>query len=289
MIASTIMSNARPIPRQLFNYEVLDHVGDGAGSRIYAAVHPTTKQLCAVKHVVCTDDKDQRFVEQLKVELAVGQRVNHPGLRKSLDFQASKSWLGKVSEAILVMELVDGVPLDRELPPTLVGVLDTFIQVAEALHSLHNTGFVHCDLKPGNIMRAADGSVKVIDLGQGCPFNTKKPRIQGTPDFIAPEQVKCENVTVRTDVFNFGATLYWCLSGKKLPTLYNIGKGENTFLLDTKIPTPRDANPDVPETLSNVVMECVRSRPDKRPADLAEVGRRLDVIRYGMRRGAVTV
>ena len=276
------------MPHELFGYEILESIGDGAGSRIYAAVHPKTKQLCAVKHVICTDEKDQRFVEQLKSELAVGQRVNHPGLRKSLDFQVNKTWLGKVTDAILVLELFDGIPLDRELPPTLPGIVEAFIQVAAALHSLHQLGFVHCDLKPANILRAADGAIKVIDLGQGCPFNTRKPRIQGTPDFISPEQVRCDYVTVRTDVFNFGATLYWCLCGQKLPTLFTVSKGENSFLLDTQIASPRDINPDVPENLSNLVMECVRTKAEKRPADLQEVGRRLEVVLYGMRRPAKT-
>ena len=285
MNASTMTAKSS-IPRELFGYEILELIGEGAGSRIYAAVHPKTKQLCAVKHVICKDEKDHRFIEQLKAELAVGQRVNHPGLRKSLDFQVTKTWLGKATDAILVLELFDGVPLDRELPPTLAGVVEAFIQFAAALHSLHQTGFVHCDLKPANILRAADGAVKVIDLGQGCPFNTRKPRIQGTPDFIAPEQVRCEYVTVRTDVFNFGATLYWCLCGQKLPTLFTLNKGENSFLLDTKIPSPRDINADVPENLANLVMECVRTKAEKRPADLQEVGRRLEVVLYGMRRPA---
>ena len=109
------------MPRELFGYEILESIGEGAGSRIYAAVHPKTKQLCAVKHVVCVEDKDQRFVEQLKAELAVGQRVNHAGLRKSLDFQANKTWLGKVTDAILVLELFDGIP--KKDRPTAMRVL----------------------------------------------------------------------------------------------------------------------------------------------------------------------
>ena len=126
-------------------------------------------------------------------------------------------------------------------------------------------GYVHCDLKPNNIMLGSDGQVKVIDLGQACKINTVKKRIQGTPDYIAPEQVKCEAVTPRTDVYNFGATLYWVLTGKNLPTLYTMKRSDNSFLVDTKIDSPRDLNPKVPENLSNLVMECVRVNPAKRP------------------------
>jgi serine/threonine-protein kinase len=130
--------------------------------------------------------------------------------------------------------------------------------------------------------------VKVIDLGQACKLNTKKQRIQGTPDYIAPEQVKCDAVTVRTDVYNLGATLYWVLTGKNVPTLFTVAKsgGENAFLVDDGIPTPRELNPKTPETLSNLVMECVRVNPTKRPGDMSDLARRLDVIGYAAHRSA---
>jgi hypothetical protein len=97
--------------------------------------------------------------------------------------------------------------------------------------------------------------------------------------------VKLLPVTVQTDVFNFGATMYWALCGRKLPTLFNIKKSENSFLVDTAITTPRDCNPQVPEQLSNLVMECVRTQPTRRPADMAELSRRLEIILHVMRKG----
>lgn len=272
------------VPASLFGYDVIEVIGQGAGSTIYAASHPETRQICALKHVVIKAEKDLRFVEQLKAEFEVGQKVGHPGLRKSLDLHVKSTWLGKVSEAALVMEWVDGAPLDRELPPNVPAMLDCFIQAAEALGALHALGYCHCDLKPANILVSAGGRTKVIDLGQASPVGTKKQRIQGTPDFIAPEQVKCLPVTPRTDVFNLGATMYWCLSGEKLPTLFTAGQGENSFLVNDRIPTPHEVRPRVPENWSNVVMECVRIKPERRPADMAEVARRLEVVRFGLER-----
>jgi len=149
---------------------------------------------------------------------------------------------------------------------------------------MHASGFIHCDLKPNNILICSDGTIKLIDLGQACPALTVKQRIQGTPDFIAPEQVKREPVTVRTDVFNFGATLYWALCGKALPTLFTIKRGENSFLLDQAIPSPHEVNPAIPEALSNLVMECVRTNPAKRPAGMTDISRRLELIGMGLAR-----
>jgi serine/threonine-protein kinase len=276
-------------PNELFGYEIIDVLGEGAGSTIYAATDPQTRQIVALKHVIVKTDKDQRFVDQLKVEFEVGQKVGHAGLRKSLDLKTRTTWLGKVTEAALIMELVDGTPLDRELPDDLLGLVDCFVRTAEALHAMHVAGYCHCDLKPANILLSASGKTKVIDLGQASPLGTKKERIQGTPDFIAPEQVKCHAVTQQTDVFNLGATMYWCLSGEKLPTLFTAGKGENSFVVNDQIRTPHEIRPRVPENLSNLVMDCVKLKAERRPADTAEVARRLEVIHFGMARHRVAV
>ena len=88
-------------------------------------------------------------------------------------------------------------------------------------------------------------------------------------------------MTTRTDVYNFGATLYWALTGRNLPTLFTVGKGENSFLVNDRISTPCELNPSVPEQLSNLVMECVRINPAKRP-EMNEVARRLDIIEHAV-------
>jgi serine/threonine-protein kinase len=148
-------------------------------------------------------------------------------------------------------------------------------------------GYVHCDLKPNNILVSAEGNVKVIDLGQACPIGEVKERIQGTPDFIAPEQVKRGPVSVQTDVFNLGATFYFLLSGKKLPTLFTVRKSENSFIMSDAIPSPAQINPRVPENLSNLVMECVQTNPARRPGDMAQLGKRLEVVHFSMSNAVV--
>jgi serine/threonine-protein kinase len=155
------------------------------------------------------------------------------------------------------------------------------VQTASGLRAMHQMGYVHCDIKPNNILRSEDGKVKVIDYGQSCKIGTVKERIQGTPDYIAPEQVARRPVTIQTDVFNLGATLYWSLLGKHIPTLYTVNKkGENSFLLDTRIDTPMDLNPKVPLAINNLVMDCIATRPGKRPKDMDEVIQRLEVGKH---------
>jgi serine/threonine protein kinase len=266
---------------KLLQYDVIERLGEGAGSTIYAVVDPNTGRKFALKHVVRDTQKDLRFVEQMEQEFEISKRFTHPNLRRSIELKINKTMLVKVTEAFLLMEYFEGTALDVRLPPTMVTTIDTFILAAQGLKAMHDMGFVHCDIKPNNILRNDDGTVKVIDYGQSCTIGTVKERIQGTPDYIAPEQVSRRPVTVQTDVFNLGATLYWALTGRHIPTLYTVNKkGENSFLLDTSISTPIDLNPKVPMPISNLVMDCIATKAAKRPADMEQVVTRLELGKY---------
>lgn len=267
--------------QKLFGYDVVDKLGEGARSFIYAVVDPATGKSLALKHVLRDEQKDIRFVEQMETEFEISKQFNHPNLRRTYELKIQKSLLLKVTEAFLVMELFDGKPLDVSPPRTTLDCLDTFIQVSQGLRYMHQLGYVHCDLKPNNILRADSGMVKVIDYGQSCKIGTIKERIQGTPDYIAPEQVQRKPISVQTDVFNLGATLYWALTGRNIPTLYTVNKkGDNSFLLDTRIESPTELNPKVPEAASKLVMECVSTKIQKRPADMDQVITRLELARH---------
>ncbi len=273
--------------QKLLQYEVLERLGEGAGSTIYAVIDPASRQVFALKHVVRKDPKDIRFIEQMETEFEISKQFRHPNLRRSFDLKIHKTMLMKVTEAFLTMELVDGKPLDVRPPRGMIDIVDTFIQASQGLKALHHLGYAHCDLKPNNILRNDAGLVKVIDFGQGCKIGTVKERIQGTPDYIAPEQVARKPISVQTDVFNLGATIYWVLTGANIPTLYTVNrKGDNSFLLDQTIKTPADLNPKVPPGLSHLVMECVATRPSKRPADMEQLINRLELIKHILEQAA---
>jgi serine/threonine protein kinase len=270
------------LPKELFGYEVVDRIGEGAASTIYAVTDPKTHQLYALKHVVRKTEKDIRYIDQVENEYNVSKLFRHPGLRKSYDLKINRKVLfGPVTEAALVMEFVHGLPINEQRPTGVPAMVDTFTQTARALESMHHLRLVHCDLKPNNIIRDADGTVKVIDFGQACPFGTEKPRVQGTPDYIAPEQVKLKPVSPRTDVYNLGATMYWTLTGQRAPTLYTIPKGHKEILKEQKYPTPMELNPAVPEEISKLVMDCLRYRPHERPTHMEDVLRVLEAFRPG--------
>lgn len=267
--------------QKLLHYDVLEKLGEGARSTIYAVSDPNTRQVFALKHVIRADAKDIRFIEQMQTEFDISRLFKHPNLRRSFELKLIKTLFLRVTEAFLIMELVEGRPLEVRPPDSMMDMIDTFVQAAQGLKKMHEMGFAHCDIKPNNILRNDRGQVKVIDFGQSCKIGTVKERIQGTPDFIAPEQVNRQPISQQTDVFNLGATLYWALTGKHIPTVYTVNKkGENSFLLDSRIETPMDINPRVPPAVSNLVMDCIATKQQKRPADMDAVITRLELGRH---------
>lgn len=266
--------------QKILNYDVIARLGEGAGSVIYSVRDSVTQHIYALKHVVREDAKDIRFVEQMEQEFEISRQFTHANLRRTFELKINKKMMLKVTEAFLLMELVDGKTLDVRPPKNLLEAVDTFIQTAQGLQAMHNLGYVHCDIKPNNIIRSDEGMVKVIDFGQSCKIGTIKERIQGTPDYISPEQVQRKPVSHKTDIFNLGATIYWSTTGRNIPTLYTAGRGDNAFVVDDRIQSPQELNPAVPVALSNLVMECIASKPEKRPATMENVISRLELVKH---------
>ena len=264
----------------------LSDIGTGARSTIYLATDLENNTSIALKRVVFERPEDTRIFEQVETEYKVAKRIDHPYIRKCYKLKKIRSML-KVKEMLLSMELFDGANLEDGPTLSLGDVLLVFRLVATGLNAMHQQGFVHCDIKPNNILLSKAGSIKIIDLGQSCKIGTVKPRIQGTPDYIAPEQVRRKPLGPKTDIFNLGATMYWALTGKNVPTL--IPK-KNEFGLPIKngpIRAPREIKKRIPTGVSNLVMDCVKEDPAERPPNMMTVISRLDLIIHSIFSGKI--
>jgi serine/threonine-protein kinase len=262
--------------RELFGYEVIGVLGEGADTVVYAACDPNDNQLYAIKYAVRRPGRDDRVFGRLENEHGVGRMLDHPGLRKSIALKKNTpNPQAPPSDVALVLELFDGVPLPNNMPTTMDGMINIFIQTVHAMQAMHKLNLIHCDMKPNNILIAPDKTIKVIDFGLACSSGTKKQRVQGTADFIAPEQAKCQPVTVRTDVFNVGATFYWVLTGRHWPTLLTVSSLPTSGNIGDPMAPPIALNRAVPQKLSNLVMDCVQFHAQRRPADMAAL---LDVL-----------
>jgi serine/threonine protein kinase len=262
-------------------FRVMAELGRGARSIVYLVQDPETKQIWALKHVEKVGPKDDRFLEQAEMECRISGDLEHPAIRKIHKIIKKKSGLLTVKELYLVMELVDGVSIDVQPPKTFEQAVHIFYQTASAMAHMHDRGYAHADMKPNNVVVDDKGSVKIIDLGQACKIGTVKPRIQGTPDYIAPEQVHLKPITAKTDIYNLGAMMYWVLTRKYIPTA--LPKGDSLVSsVDPHLmsrPTPAiEINKKIPPKLNDLIMQCVEIDSDARPADMQTVSNKLNLI-----------
>ena len=273
-LASRVASNP-----EYNGYEIIRRIGVGAASVIYLAKKNNTEEYYALKHVMRREDEDKRMLEQVENEFEVGRHISHPYIRNFHKIEKRKKGLLRVNEILMLMEYCPGVSLEVSPTRSLLDLLLIFRMVAEGLHGMHAYGYGHWDIKPNNIMIAENGAIRLIDLGQSCRFGTIKRRIQGTPDYIAPEQVKRKPMTRATDVFNLGATMYWALTGKFVPTLIPKQNGGREILEPTGPPeSPNALKPLIPVGFSNLVMDCIRVKPKDRPQDMTQLISRLDLL-----------
>ena len=261
----------------------MEYLGKGARSTIWRVRDRGGRNVLALKRVTKHPGDDDRYFQQAINEFEISQRFDHTALRKCHKLRRLRRML-KVVELRLFMELCEGKSCQANRPEDIRETIRIFHTVAQGLHHMHVHGYLHADVKPNNIIVADDGTVKLVDFGQSCPIGTIKERIQGTPDFIAPEQVSRNPLDARTDVFNFGAALYWTLTGHVIPTVLP-KKTNGVQLRDTlRVIPPEQHNPDVPPPLSRLVSDCIQTAPQQRPPSMKEIAWRLDLIAHSIER-----
>jgi len=257
-------------------FTILKRIGTGARSTIYLATDKQNGSNVALKRVIFEKPEDARVFEQVETEYKVARRIDHPYVRKCHKLKKIRNML-KVKELLLSMEYFDGQSLEDSPNLSLIDVLLVFRMVANGLNAMHQRGLVHCDIKPNNILLSKAGSIRIIDLGQSCKIGTTKQRIQGTPDYIAPEQVQRKPLVPKTDIFNLGATMYWAITGHNVPTLIPKKDKYGLPILQHR-KAPHEIRKQVPLGVSKLVMECVENEPSQRPCDMMTVISRLDLL-----------
>ena len=264
-------------------YTIKKRIGVGARTTIYLATDDMEGREVALKRVILERPEDARIFEQVETEYKIAQRVNHPYIRKCYKLKKIRSMF-RTKEMLLAMEYFDGQSLEDGPALSLLDVLLVFRMVATGLNAMHQCGLVHCDIKPNNILLSKAGAIRIIDFGQSCRIGTTKRRIQGTPDYIAPEQVRRKPLGPKTDIFNLGATMYWAITGKTVPTL--IPKKDPFGLpVQETIRPPNEIRAQIPLGISKLVMDCVEEDPAKRPTDMMTVISRLDLMIHSILSG----
>jgi serine/threonine-protein kinase len=268
------------------NYRVIEKLGVGAQTRVFRARCMRTGKDYTVKLVKLVKPEDATLIDLLRTEYAIGSTIDHPVIRKVYELRLMRQRL-RVRGAILFMEYVEGLTLaDKAFQRPLDDILRIFAEVARGLEAMHRAGYVHADLKPNNIMVAVDGTVKLIDLGQSAKIHEAKTRVQGTIDYMAPEQVQRGVLDHRTDVFGLGATLHKLLTGRAIKTEMNKNISLNSQgQIGRRVEAAENESElTLPSILVRLLEDCCHHKPEDRISSMAALAERLELARTIMAR-----
>ncbi len=254
-------------------FAVLATLGAGAHSSILHIRREDDGREYALKVVNIETDAEKKFLEQAEHEFRVGQMLDHPNLVKVHAFETEKNWLFKVKKARLLIEFVKGETLDKVKLLKRHKLLRVFEQVAAGMVHMHRRNVLHADLKPNNIMLGRGGAVKVLDYGLAWIKGEPKDRVQGTPEYLAPETATHKLVNERTDMFNFGATMYRLVTFKLPPSVISDLPGvkmtEKTYKGLYK--PVSEIVPTTPAPLCALIHKCMEYKANARPESFAEI------------------
>jgi serine/threonine protein kinase len=255
------------------SFHVIGTLGTGAHSTILHVRRAADSRNYALKVVPFHSKKDRKFLEQAEHEYRVARMLDHPNLIKVLALEKVHNWLFQVRKVHLLIEYVNGKTLDKCPPLGTAKLVQVFQRVADGLGHMHYRRVYHADLKPGNIMVSRSGDVKIIDYGLATIRGEAKDRLQGTPEYMAPEQAKHRVVDDKTDIYNLGATMYRMITGH-LPPMFV--RSATNMRMDSRtakrmLRPVSSLVPGAPRELASLIHWCLEYKPANRPTSMAEV------------------
>jgi serine/threonine protein kinase len=259
-------------------FQVLGTLGSGANSTILHVRRSSDSKQYALKVVPLGGKEDHKYLEQAQHEFRIAQMLDHPNLIKVYALETPRDWLFRVRKVHLLIEYVNGKTLDTMRGLSVPRLVQIFEKVASGLVHMHRRGVCHADLKPKNIMLSRSGDVKVLDYGLAWIKGEEKHRVQGTREYMAPEQARNRTVTERTDIYNFGATMYrlvtWRLPPDMTATTGGVPMDAKTF--QALLKPVEECNPEAPPGLCELIHRCLSFNPNKRPERVSEIQGALD-------------
>ncbi len=267
---------------RLDQFEVIRSLGHGAFADTWLARDTGTAESVVLKVPSPALLSDLDTAVRFRREGTIARRLQHPGLQSIARSTPPRG------AHYLALEYFEGRTLrdwliEQNRPVSPIESISIGVQLADALAYLHVHGVVHRDLKPENILLLDDGSVKLIDFGSALLKGARRLTFRirgeaaGTPDYMAPEQIQGHRGDPRTDIYSLGVVLYELVSG----AVPFGGDNANAVMyqhVHNEPVQPSVSRAGIPQRLDEIVLKCLRKRPEDRYQHAAELKHDLEQI-----------
>src|SRR5689334_16936788 len=258
-------------------YKVLERLGSGGMGTVYLCEHLVVRRKVAVKVLPASKADNPSALARFYREARAAGVLDHPNLVKAHDIDQDGGL------HFLIMDYIDGSNLQEIVtrfgPLSVERAAHYVAQAAAGLQHAHDSGLVHRDVKPANILLDRVGTIRVLDLGLArfsdptdqLTLKYDDKNVLGTADYVSPEQaLNSHEVDARADIYSLGATFYFLLTGQ--PPFPGGKIAQKLIWHQLKEPTPvHELRPDVPKELSDLVARMMCKKPVGRfqaPADV---------------------
>lgn len=262
-------------------YEIIKEIGVGGMAKVYKAKDRLLDRYVAIKILKDQYAEDDEFSKKFNNEAQSAAKLSHINIVNVYDI--GKDMLNGKLIQYIVMEYVEGETLkdliDREKVLENHDIIDYSTQIAQALKSAHDSGIVHRDIKPQNILIDKYGLCKVTDFGIARVSSnatiTYTSSILGTVHYISPEQAKGKIVDLKSDLYSLGAVMYEMATGRVPFDADNSVGIAVMHIQDDPIP-PREINPNLSKHLNYIIMKLLKKDPTERFQNASELIEALD-------------
>ncbi len=270
------------IGQTLSQYRIVAELDRGGMGVVYRAEDVELGREVALKFLPEETSADGEAVERFQREARAAAALNHPNICTIHEIGQHQQ------RPFIVMELLEGQTLRQRIdghPMPAASVVNIGLQIAAALAAAHAKGIVHRDIKPANVFVTVDGRVKVLDFGlakllpqlsedRTTDGLTGIGRVMGTLPYMAPEQVRAEEVDARSDVYALGCVLYEMATGRR-PFLEGHSARLADDILHKPPDPPRQSSPDLSPRLESIILKCLEKKPDNRYASARQLAAEL--------------
>lgn len=256
---------------QVGKYQIVEKIGVGGFGTVYKGRDPFIKRNVAIK--TCQSDEEE-IKKRFFREAEFAGNLHHRNVTTIYDFGVTDE-----GTPYIVQEFLTGEDLDKAIkktePLTLARKLQILIDVCDGLGYAHTSGIIHRDIKPSNIRILEDGTVKIMDFGIAKSLLSQSTLTQtgitlGTASYLAPEQIRGEDLDPRTDIFSLGVLAYEIVTGQKPFTGDHISTVLYKIMNEMPAP-PSSLDPALSRSLDAMVLKALEKDRTKRFASCAEM------------------